>query len=316
MDGRAHRPRLFGIVLVAALMYGWAAQARPVESDRGNCRVLRCMARMYMACGDYEKAEKLGEMALSRARQQQAGDEQLALCLIDLATLYNRQDKTTHAEKLCMEGLEHQKQALGVDHPYVAYTLRMLSSIYRKQGRYTQAGETLDQAREIMLSTYAPGDGQMVGFEVERARLLVAEGKTAEAVECYEKAIVAVKRSYGPGHLYTAGRLRDMAELYLQQGRLAEAEEHITEALEIEQRIYGRPEFAAIRHQSGHLAATLLVRAKICRARRDFSAAEKSLARAMRAATGDFQQQAQIYHLARQIRNRESEKAHTHNLAD
>ena len=106
-----------------------------LELKRGqvSSRKLRSMARVYMAYGEYGKAQPLLEQALASAKKINIPDYESAMCLIDIACLYNKQNKLTDAEESCEQGLELQQKFLYEKHPHIAYTLRILSSIYMKQ---------------------------------------------------------------------------------------------------------------------------------------------------------------------------------------
>ena len=82
------------------------------------------MARVYMACGQYQKAQPLAEKALDIARKNNEPDSQLSSCMIDLAWVYKFQGKLTDAEKLCEKGTLLQQKTHGPDYPYLAYSLR------------------------------------------------------------------------------------------------------------------------------------------------------------------------------------------------
>ena len=103
------------------------------------------MARVYIAGGNYAMAQPLAENALTLAKAKDDSDSELCKCLIDLAFLYKNQGRFSDAQEVCKLGLELQKKIYYKDHPYVAGTLRILSSIYQGQGKYHLARETLDQ---------------------------------------------------------------------------------------------------------------------------------------------------------------------------
>jgi len=123
-----------------------------------SANALRSMARVYMAVGEYAKAQPLAEQAVALARSGNVSDARLSLCLIDLAWLYRDQARLAEAEKMCIEGLELQEKAYGRDHPYVAYTLRILASVYQARGKYRLAAPVLDRAMAIMLANHKPDD--------------------------------------------------------------------------------------------------------------------------------------------------------------
>jgi tetratricopeptide (TPR) repeat protein len=122
---------LFVIILSICLLHTNTASGimRPAKS--GSCQVFRAMARIYMADGNYSKAQSLAENALRLAEAEKSpeSDSQRSICFIDLAYLYKNMGKFSDAQKFCLAGLELQKKIYYKDHPYIAGTLRILSSI-------------------------------------------------------------------------------------------------------------------------------------------------------------------------------------------
>ena len=116
--------RSLASVLISGLFLvtGSTADARAVSNngESYSCNTLRKMARVYMAYGDYIKAQPLVAQALTLARANNVPDSELCSCLIDLAWLYENQGKFADAEKMCLEGLKIQEEVYDEDHPYVA----------------------------------------------------------------------------------------------------------------------------------------------------------------------------------------------------
>ena len=84
------------------LLTGSLSEGAVISSNKSNsCRTLRSMARVYMAYGDYIKAQPLVEQALALARANSVPESELCWCLIDLAFLYKSQGKFDDAERLC-----------------------------------------------------------------------------------------------------------------------------------------------------------------------------------------------------------------------
>lgn len=200
---------------------------------------LRAMARVYMACGGYEKAQPLLERALNLAQTTNAPDVELCACLIDLAYLYKEQGNLKQAETMCGLGLQLQEKVYRPNHPYVAYTLRILSEIHREQGRYQQAGSELERALTIMRAVRSDDDQEIAPFKVDKARLLMAAGDLQNAESYFNEALEVIVRSFGPEHLYTAKVQSSLAALYVSQGRYAQAETLISKALAIHEKIHG-----------------------------------------------------------------------------
>jgi tetratricopeptide (TPR) repeat protein len=266
-----------------------------------SSKTLRSMARVYMSYGEYAKAQPLAEKALTQARAELSADSEIAMCLIDLATLYTYQGKLVDAEEMCKSGLELQKRTLYKNHPYLAYTLRTLSSIYYEQGEYSKAKSALDEAVVIMLDIHSADDKAMAPFYVDIAKVLVAQNNLEQAESYYQKAMLLINISYGPKHLYTANVLADIAKLYILQQRYAEAEELIDRAIAVQEKVYG---------SNHHLvSASWLTKAKIYQEKGDIIQAEnlvnKSLAALEKsgntAAVAKFRKDAKDILVSRQV---------------
>jgi tetratricopeptide (TPR) repeat protein len=217
----------------------FAAQARqPVQNVQSSAS-LRAMARVYMACGQYTKAQPLLERALNIAQTTNAPDIELCACLIDLAYLYKEQGNLKQAETMCRLGLQLQEKVYRPNHPYVAYTLRILSEIYREQGRYEEAKSTLERAMTVMRGARPDDDQEIAPFKVDMARLLMAAGDLPNAESYFNEALPVIIRSFGPEHLYTAKVQSSLAALYVSQGRYAEAKTLISKALAVHEKVHG-----------------------------------------------------------------------------
>ncbi len=287
------------LVLILSLMLNTnIANGKSLSAGKkfSSSRTLRTMARIYMAYGDYTKAQPLAEQALSLARKNEASNSELAMCLIDLATLYKNQNKSVNAEKMCVLGLQLQEKTLYKNHPYIAYTLRTLSSIYQQQSKYSQAADVLDKAIIVMLDSHGENDKAMAPFFVDIAKLNTALGDLEKAESYYEKAMSLINISYGPNHLYTATVLSSLAQLYTAQGRYSEAETVINRAVATQEKYYG---------SDHHLvASSWLTKAKVCRIMGKYSQAENLIHRALTAVkkTGNAMLLAKLERDAREIR--------------
>jgi tetratricopeptide (TPR) repeat protein len=257
---------------------------------------LRSMARVYMACGSYDKAQPLLETALDQAQKTNASDSELCACLIDLAYLYKEQGNLDQAETMCRLGLALQEKIHQPNHPYVAHTLRILSEICRGLGRYEEAESTLERAMTIM-RTVRPEDGQEIApFKVDMARLLMARGEYANAESHFKQALGVIDKSFGPEHLYTAKVRSGLADLYSMQGRYAEAQTLIQRALPIYERVHG---------PDHHFLIPLwLVKARISQAKGETAQAQMLLDKSLRVArkSGNIGKLARLEQRAKEIR--------------
>ena len=105
--------KTFVLVLVCGLLLlnGSVANGKSNPGQiKHSCKVLRSMARVYMAYGNYAKAQPFAEQSLTLARTTGASDSELCSSLIDLAYLYNNQGKLADAEEMCKFGLKLQEE--------------------------------------------------------------------------------------------------------------------------------------------------------------------------------------------------------------
>jgi tetratricopeptide (TPR) repeat protein len=261
------------LCLILVLSVGQTAVAESLPKTKGALsKNLRSMSRVYMAYGEYSKAEPFAEQALAVAKSKKASDDEIAMCLIDLAFLYNKQDKLFEAENNCRIGLGLQRKELYKYHPNLAYTLRLLASIQVKQGEYEQAKQSLDEALTIIYNGHTDDDFTIAPIYVDYAKLLEAQGKLEEAEAYYSNALEKINKCFGKDHLYKANVLENLADLYLLQERFNEAEPLVDQALAINEKSYG---------QEHHLLVPLLLaKAKIEQFKGNKSACEEFLRRA------------------------------------
>lgn len=288
---------VFAAVLsIILLNSGFAGKRTAYERKGLSSKTLRSMARIYMAYGDYAKAQPLAEQAFVSASSGNVPDSELSMCMIDLAYLYTNQNRLDEAEQLCSSGLNLQEKIYTKDHPYVAYTLRILAKIYRDQKRFDLAWVTIDRAMTIMLVCHPADEPVIAPFKIDMAELAVAEGDFDSAENYYLEALNLIADSHEINHLYTANVLGGLAELYATQGRFTEAEPLINHARAVQEIVYGSEHYL--------VAPAWLTTAKICQAKGDYLEVERLLHRAAAAVekTGDMAASAKLQQRIGQIR--------------
>jgi tetratricopeptide (TPR) repeat protein len=272
---------------IVSVLWGVLLLCTPSFAEQTvSTSALRSMARLYMAYGNYDKALAVAQTAMIGAEKQNIDGEELAMCLIDLGTVYSYQDMLEESENLLSKGVGLQKKAVG-NHPYVAYTLQMLSDVYRREGQYSRAQDTLNEALSIMATFHNQQDREMLPFMASSAKLMLAQGQVAGADALYAQILDRTLSSYGPAHLQTATILSGYAEVELLEGKIDSANQRIDQAIGIGQKQFG-PD-----HQM--LIPTWLTKARIDRAAGNNAQAEIWLNKAIRAA----QSQNNIVALAR-----------------
>lgn len=263
------------VIAVIAMLLLYSQFAVGTARAASPSQTLRSMARLNMAFGRYEKAQVLAQQALSRAKSQNQQSDELAMCFIDMATVYQYQDRLQSASEMFEKGIAIQKN-LPDENPYIAYTLRMLADVYRRQQQYDKAQRILDEAIEIMLRTNQPGDSALSLFRIEQAKLFTETGQLEKANDIYMTAIETVKNAYGEQHLCTANVLEDAAKLDLKLKRFDDAKKRIETTIRIRQRYYGND------HHT--LVSAWLTKAQVTRALGDVVDSERSIRNAINAA--------------------------------
>lgn len=231
-DARFPTRQLTGLCLAAVCMIASAAMASDQPS---SCRTLRTMARVRVALGQYDKAQTLAEVALRQAQAIDAGDEELALCMLDLAVVYQNQGRLVEARDLFVEGVALQRRTLWEHHPYIAYGLRMLADVHRQMADFDAAACALDEAITLLARTHLPDDPAMWMFRVDRARVLMDQNQLDEAQAILDPAVETLRNAYGSDHPYMAGILQDRVVLRLRQRRLHDARDDIEESLRFQE---------------------------------------------------------------------------------
>lgn len=255
-----HRGWFIAAILIAMLQLPCAA-AQKQKDPVIDCRSLRSMGRLYMAYGEYQKAEPFLKSAMIKSRQLVNQDREKALCFLDMASLYSGQEQYTMAADLYRRGLSFQKTALSEYHPYVAYTMRNLATVYLRQGQNDKASEMLTEARQIMLRTHSAKARELIPFDLDQADLLTRQDDLDGAQQIYERVYGRVQQEYKRDHLYTAQVQEKYAALCIRTGQINRAQELIDSSLETQTKVYGS--------KSRMLVSVWLTKARICQACQD-----------------------------------------------
>jgi tetratricopeptide (TPR) repeat protein len=143
------------------------------------------------------------------------------------------------AEAFYQDSLRIREQALGPDHPDVAYPLYALASLYQFQGKYAEAGPLYQRALRILEQVQGL-DHPDVAYPLNGlADLYREQGKYDEAEPLFQRALHIWERAYGPEHTLVAAPLNNLAIIYHEQGKYAEAEPLYQRALHIREQALG-----------------------------------------------------------------------------
>lgn len=263
---------LLTVLIIVLLSVQSFAGVTTHTDKRTSTKRLRTMARVYMTYGNYDKARVYAEKALSEAQATDTEANEMALCLIDLATVYSNLDLLPESDRLFQAGISLQKQALFGEHPYVAQTYRMLSDVQRRAGHLDEAEQSLSQAVAIMLNHCDIQSNEMSPFILESAKLFEARQDYEQAQINYMMALDMAEENYGPRHLMTANILESMAQCALRQDDFEQADICISKAMSIQRNLFGR--------LNPVMVDVFLTKATICRAKGEADRSEYYLAQA------------------------------------
>jgi tetratricopeptide (TPR) repeat protein len=164
----------------------------------------------------YEKA---------RDQWQRAGDlPSAAMTSANVAEILSDRGQLAEAERMGREALRICRAA-GFKHA-IAYALNIIGRVASRSGRYKEALELLEQAREL---NHGIGDEpEELESDVRIAECLAMQGRAAEALELAAEAVARSETLGGPATPQLQ-RVRGCA--LAQLGRLAEAREALDESV-------------------------------------------------------------------------------------
>ena len=177
--------------------------------------------------------KRLAEGRYSYSRQA------LPLALAYQAKVAKMRGLYARAESLLLRALSLQERRLGKQHDHVAWTLNILGSLYRNQGRLMEAERTLKRALQLEEKNHGPNHREVADCVNNLATVYRYQGRLAEAEWLYRRAIAIRKAVLGNRHPSTAASLAGLAALYGINGRTDEAERLFKEALSIYRSIFG-----------------------------------------------------------------------------
>lgn len=259
LSGNPNRLRVVIAGMVALILAASAAKA-DISCQTANPKTLRSMARVYIAYGQFDKAQPLAKQAVLSAIRRNAPQTEIALGLMDYALVCNGLGQFDDAAALMEKSLQLQRDNWGVDHPYVAAAWRLLAEIYCRQQRPDAAQDALAEAFRIALRYADATSRQMLPFWQTAGLLALTQARLDAAVGCYHTAAALAERYYGAQHLYTGQLQAELAQAAWRAGDLTLALDQIEKAVAVHQR-YRRqlPEqwLAAQAQQSAIRAACL-----------------------------------------------------------
>lgn len=213
-------------------------------------------------------------LSVAASTAQEAHGLELVSVLTRAADYLSQRAQYDQAEPLYQRALSIAEQALGHDHPRVAFPLYGLADHYREQGRYEQAEPLFRRALHLWEQEPADVHPELAALLNDLAILYAEQGQYQQAEPLLLRALHLDEQLFGQKHRKTATRLNNLAGLYLDQGNHKQAEPLYQRALHLSEEMLG-PEHPEVSFPLTNLA-------DLYREQGDYQRAEPLYQRALR----------------------------------
>jgi CHAT domain-containing protein/tetratricopeptide (TPR) repeat protein len=211
------------------------------ETDPSTAALMNNLAGLYVAMGQYAKAEPLFRRSLEICEAKLGKDDpDVAAALNNLAGLYVAMGAYAKAEPLLKRSLEIREAKLGKDHPLVAASLLNLAGLYDEMGSYANAEPLYQRSLAIFEAKLGKDHPHVANSLHNLARLYHAMGQYAKAEPLYRRCLEIAEAKLGKDHPHVATSLNNLALLYHDMGSYGKAEPLFRRSLEISERKLGK----------------------------------------------------------------------------
>ena len=201
---------------------------------------LNSLAGLYLAIGDYAKAEPLFRRALAiHEKTFGPGHPNTATSVNNLALLYYSMRDYARAESLFRRALGIYEKAFGPENPSTATSLNNLAELHRATGDYLKAEPLCQRALAIHEKAFGPEHPNTATSLNNLAELYRATGDYLKAEPLYRRALAIHEKALGPRHLKTARSLQNLTLLNIDVSKAGGALELALRAEEAEETQFG-----------------------------------------------------------------------------
>jgi TonB family protein len=187
-----------------------------------------------------------------------------AMCLEDLANVYEGQGKYADAELILKRALAVREKAHGPDDPDVAWGAQRLAYSYMQEGKYSDAEPYLKRAIAVREKALGPESREVSESVRLLARAYFDQGRYADAEPLDARSLAILEKVLppgSPGYPDVAESMDDLGLDYMYESKFAQAEPLFERALEIREKAF-QPNHPFLAMSLDHLATdyTLLGR--------------------------------------------------------
>lgn len=225
----------FGVILL--VMVGAVALLVPIAAayaQMGAWEAAMQSAEDAISGNEVEKVEAFLKQAIQLAEEAPSAEEDLALSLTVLASVYHGTGRYNAAEPLLLRALPLTEKVRGADHVDVARILGNLGLLYHSRGDYVQAEEHYQRSLKILKAAFGPNHPELILTLNNLGALDMAEDRYPEAEEHYKMALAIAENAADPPGPYLTVALRGYANLLKLQGRSDEARDFEDRAKQLE----------------------------------------------------------------------------------
>lgn len=205
------------------LARGQAAAERDLaEQPLLQAQLLGAIGRAYTRLGLYAEAEAVLRRALVReaiARTRGDRDPDVAVALNTYAGVLLAQEDFAGAEAVLDEAIGIVRDALGDDHPAVAFNVARRAQIYHARGDHAAAVEDQREALRIFEARFGAGSLHVALAQASLGGCLADLGRYAEAEAQLQASLAALREMHDDEHPRVQGVQRRLAALYEAQGQ-------------------------------------------------------------------------------------------------
>ena len=161
--------------------------------------------------GNYEEAIWYLQQAMAVHEQMSEPDHSImAGCLVDLASIYLKQDRWAEAEPFCLRALIMHQGLEELAHQALTLSLHNLGSCYCGQGKYAQAEPLLRRALDIHQEALGMEHPLTATSFYALGKLYLKQGKSEQAEPLLRQAFQVRKITLGEEHPQTRQAKQDL----------------------------------------------------------------------------------------------------------
>jgi len=202
--------------------------------------IQQTIGNTYRDLGLYPEADKHLERAFElRKRVQGEQDPETVASMIDLARIYDEEEKESQSEALYRKALDIRSRTSGEKSPATLAVERSLAEMYDRRGKHKEAEATYQKVLAVQRETLGEEHADTISTMNDLATLYTNTGKFSEAEAMYTKVLDVKRRALGEEHPDFLSSQSDLAELYLSEGKAADAAKLYEKLLETEKRVLG-----------------------------------------------------------------------------